>query len=50
MKEISQKIFRGERSLFGSRNVRVADSVFEEGESPLKESRDIELENVLSFG
>ena len=45
--EIVQKLFKGERSLFGSRNVKIIDSVFGEGESPLKESRDIELENVL---
>lgn len=47
MNEIRQKFLKGERSLFGSRNVRIIESVFDEGESPLKESRDIELENIL---
>lgn len=42
-KEIRQEICKGERSLFGSRKLKIYDSIFEEGESPLKESSDIEL-------
>ncbi len=43
MKEIKQQNLKGERALFGSRDLKVIDCVFEEGESPLKESKGIEL-------
>ncbi len=43
MKEIKQARFTGERALFGSRDLRIADTVFEDGESPLKESENIAL-------
>lgn len=43
MQEITQKILTGERALFNSNNIKVVDSIFEDGESPLKESSDIEL-------
>ncbi len=43
MKEIQQQTLTGERALFGSRDLRIIDTVFEDGESPLKESRNIEL-------
>ena len=43
MKEIVQARLTGERALFGSRDLRVTDTVFENGESPLKESENIEL-------
>ena len=43
MEEIRQQYFKGERALFGSRDIRLIDCVFEEGESPLKESSGIEL-------
>ena len=38
-----EEIFRGERALFGSVDAKIIDCVFDEGESPLKESRNIEL-------
>ncbi len=41
--EIRQGYLTGERALFGSRGLRVVDTVFADGESPLKESRDVEL-------
>ncbi|MBO4422824.1 MAG: DUF3737 family protein [Clostridia bacterium] len=47
MKQITQGRFKGERSLFASSELRIDDAVFEDGESPLKESRDIELHNCL---
>ncbi|MBQ6660429.1 MAG: DUF3737 family protein [Lachnospiraceae bacterium] len=47
MNEIRQQLLTGERALFGSRNLLVADSVFDKGESPLKESSDIELTGCL---
>lgn len=46
-KEIRAAYFEGERPLFGSQNVKIYDTVFGEGESPLKESRGLYLENVL---
>ena len=47
MDEIRQKRLTGERALFGSHDLRVVDCVFEEGESPLKESGNIELSGAL---
>ncbi len=47
MNKIRQQLLTGERALFGSRNLLVADSVFDKGESPLKESSDIELTGCL---
>ena len=47
MKEFKQQIFTGERPLFGSRDVRITDCVFDKGESPLKESSNIELFSSL---
>ncbi|MBO4696434.1 MAG: DUF3737 family protein [Lachnospiraceae bacterium] len=45
--EIRQKLFAGERAMFGSRDMRIVDSVFDKGESPLKESSNIELSGCL---
>lgn len=42
-KEIRQETLTGERALFQGMNLQIYDSVFMDGESPLKESRDIEL-------
>ncbi|MBP5406012.1 DUF3737 family protein [bacterium] len=47
MRELKEKIFKGERSLFGSTDLRIVDSIFEEGESPLKESCCIELSGSM---
>ena len=38
--------FTGERVLFMEQGAKITDSVFSDGESPLKHSRDIELTNV----
>ncbi|MCR5249056.1 MAG: DUF3737 family protein [Lachnospiraceae bacterium] len=46
-KLIRDKKFSGERALFHSTDLRIEASVFEDGESPLKESSDLELEHVL---
>lgn len=43
MKEIRQERLTGERALFMGENLRIYDSIFTDGESPLKESRNIEL-------
>lgn len=47
MKEISGKILTGERALFHSSDLYITDSIFEDGESPLKESSDIELSGCM---
>ena len=41
--EIKNKIFEGERSLFSSCGLKIYDCIFQNGESPLKESKDIYL-------
>lgn len=41
--EIRQAFLTGERALFQGNNLRIVDSIFADGESPLKESHDIEL-------
>lgn len=43
MKTIRQEYFEGERALFGARELEIYDSIFDNGESPLKESADIRL-------
>ena len=41
--EINQRLLGGERALFHAHDLRIVDTVFTDGESPLKESSDIEL-------
>ena len=43
MKTITGESFRGERPLFASKDLLVENTVFGEGESPLKESKNIEV-------
>lgn len=43
MKEIKQAYLTRERSLFKGENLKIYDTIFTDGESPLKESHDIEL-------
>lgn len=43
MKKITQGYYTGERPLFGERGLVIEDTIFTDGESPLKESSDIEL-------
>ena len=50
MEIINQKSFSGERALYGVKNLRVEDSVFENGESPFKEASNIELDTAFSDG
>ena len=47
MKELSRGFFSGERALFRSTDLRVSDSVFDDGESPLKECSNIKLGSCL---
>ena len=39
-KQIRQTYFEGERPLFGAEHLSIQDTIFGEGESPLKESSD----------
>ena len=43
MKEYRQQFFSGERALYAEDGARIYDSIFDDGESPLKESKTIEL-------
>ena len=45
MTEFRQKVFTGERALFSSRDLVLYDCTFEDGESPMKESK-----NIASYG
>ena len=45
-KIVDQQVLTGERALFRGQNLLVKNSIFKDGESPLKESRDITLEHV----
>lgn len=45
MKEIKQEYYVGERTLFGVKEVKISDTIFGEGESPLKESEKVILED-----
>ena len=47
MKEFKQGYFSGERALFGLKDARIVDSVFGDGESPLKECENLELQDAL---
>lgn len=42
-KEIRQEFLTGERALFGSKDIVIYDTIFDDGESPLKESNNISL-------
>lgn len=43
MKEIGQERLTGERALFAARDCEIEETIFDDGESPLKESRNISL-------
>ena len=47
MEKIEQKHFSEERALFSSKDLYLEDCTFSDGESPLKESQDIELYNCV---
>ena len=47
MKEYREQLFVGERALFAERDANIYDSVFRDGESPLKESRTVRLNNCI---
>lgn len=47
MQEINQKYLTGERALFQASDSHISYCTFADGESPLKESRDLEIDNTL---
>ena len=47
MKEITQQILTGERALYDTHDAKISYCTFENGESPLKESSNLEVDNCL---
>ena len=47
MQEITRELLYGERALFNSKDLHITECVFDNGESPLKESSNIELDECL---
>ena len=45
MKEINEQRLTGERALFMGKDLEIKNCIFADGESPLKESRNIFIEN-----
>lgn len=45
--EIHQQFLTGERALFSSDNLNICDTIFDDGESPLKESSNISLYDCM---
>ena len=46
-KKIQNGFYTGERPLFQQEHLEIADTIFGEGESPLKESNDITLKGSM---
>ena len=44
---LREGLFTGERALYNLKDTEIFDSTFEDGESPLKESKNIKLHNVI---
>lgn len=47
VKKIQNGYYTGERPLFHGEHLEIGDTIFGEGESPLKESSDITLKNSM---
>ena len=47
MQEIKEKFFEGEHALYGLSNAILENVTFGNGESPLKETKDLKLSNLL---
>lgn len=47
MQEYNQQFFKGERALYGIQDARISYCTFGEGESPLKETGNLEIDNCL---
>ena len=46
-KTIQKKVLTGERALFMAKDMDITDAIFENGESPLKESADVNVKNSV---
>lgn len=46
MENIKNKYYTGERTLFHQNNLNIEETIFNDGESPLKESHDLNLKNT----
>ena len=50
MQEINEKYFEGERALYGLSNAILENVTFGEGESPLKETQNLEIKaNIFKY-
>ena len=47
MKEYRQELLTGERAAYNTHGAKFIDTTFADGESPLKESSEIELRNCI---
>ncbi len=47
MKKIIQQFLTGERALYNSNDLEIIDTTFDDGESPLKESKNLKLNNCI---
>ncbi len=47
MKTVKQEYLSGERALFNSKDLEVIDCIFDDGESPLKESSNLKITNSI---
>ena len=47
MKEVDQQFLTGERAMFQAKDCHISYCTFADGESPLKESSDLEIDNTL---
>ena len=50
MELVKQAYLKGERALFKSHDLKVEDSIFADGESPLKESDHIDISGSILSG
>ena len=47
MQSYEEYVFTGERALFAEEDAQISQSIFEDGESPLKESRNIDISDTI---
>lgn len=47
MQSYEEYVFTGERALFAEEDAQISQSIFEDGESPLKESRHIDISDTI---
>ena len=49
-KQIHQEFLTGERALFASNDMDIYDTIFDDGESPLKECRKLDIDTTQEGG